>query len=91
VLYHQEWFNGQGYPEGLAGEEIPLGARVVQILDAWDAMTSKRPYRGPMSKSAATAELRRQAGTQFDPKLVDTFLKVVDRLEHEGVATTEKV
>jgi HD-GYP domain-containing protein (c-di-GMP phosphodiesterase class II) len=90
VLYHQEWFNGQGYPEGLAGEEIPLGARLVQILDAWDAMTSQRTYRPAMAKAAASAELRRHAGTQFDPKLVDTFLKVVDRLEREGIPTTEK-
>ena len=45
VLYHQEWFNGKGYPEGLSGEEIPLGARIVAILDAWCAMTSARPWR----------------------------------------------
>lgn len=90
VLYHQEWYNGTGYPDGLAGEEIPLGARVVQILDAWDAMTSDRPYRKALPKAQAVAELRRQAGTQFDPKLVEVFLRVVDRLEREGVPTTEK-
>jgi hypothetical protein len=89
VLYHQEWFNGSGYPDGLAAEEIPLGARIVQVIDAWDAMTSNRPYRKAMSKAAAMAELRRNAGTQFDPKLVDLFLRVIDRLEREGVATTE--
>ncbi len=89
VLYHQEWYNGTGYPEGLAGEEIPLGARIVQILDAWDAMTSDRTYRKAISKAAAIAELRRQAGTQFDPKLVDLFLRVLDRLEREGIPTTE--
>ena len=55
VLHHQEWFNGQGYPEGPAGEEIPLGARLVTIIDAWDAMTSDRPYRRAMPKSAALA------------------------------------
>lgn len=90
VLYHQEWYNGTGYPDGLAGEEIPLGARVVQILDAWDAMTSDRPYRKALPKAQAVAELRRQAGTQFDPKLVEVFLRVVGRLEREGVPTTEK-
>ncbi len=90
VLYHQEWYNGAGYPEGLAGEEIPLGARVVQILDAWDAMTSNRPYRKALTKTAAIAELRRQAGKQFDPKLVDLFLRLVDKLEREGIATTEQ-
>jgi HD-GYP domain-containing protein (c-di-GMP phosphodiesterase class II) len=88
ALYHQEWYNGAGYPEGLAGEEIPLGARIVQILDAWDAMTSDRPYRKAMPRAAAIAELRRQAGTQFDPKLVDLFLRVVDRLDREGIPTT---
>jgi HD-GYP domain-containing protein (c-di-GMP phosphodiesterase class II) len=90
VLYHQEWYNGAGYPEGLAGEEIPLGARLVQILDAWDAMTSDRPYRKAMPKSAAITELRRQAGSQFDPKLVELFLRVQDRLEREGIPTTEQ-
>jgi HD-GYP domain-containing protein (c-di-GMP phosphodiesterase class II) len=90
VLYHQEWYNGAGYPEGLAGEEIPLGARIVQILDAWDAMTSDRPYRKAMPRAAAIAELRRQAGTQFDPKLVELFLRVIDRLEREGIPTTEQ-
>ena len=91
VLYHQEWVNGGGYPEGLAGEEIPLGARLVAVIDAWDAMTSDRPYRKAMSKTAAIAELRRAAGTQFDSKLVDAFLHVLDRLDREGVSTTEPV
>ena len=81
VLYHHEWVNGQGYPEGLAGEEIPLGARMVAIVDAWDAMTTDQPYRSAMSKSSAVAELRQQAGTQFDPKLVDVFVHVMDRME----------
>ena len=66
-----------------------LGARLVSVIDAWDAMTSNRPYRPAMSKSAAVAELRRQAGTQFDPKAVDPFLRVIERLEREGVPTTE--
>ena len=91
ALYHQEWYNGAGYPEGLAGEEIPLGARIVQILDAWDAMTSDRPYRKAMPRAAAIAELRRQAGTQFDPKMVDLFLRVIDRLDREGIPTTEQL
>lgn len=81
VLYHQEWFNGQGYPEGLAGEEIPLGARIVSIIDAWDAMTSDRAYRKAMPTSVAVSELRRQAGAQFDPRLVDVFLRSIDRSE----------
>jgi hypothetical protein len=84
VLYHQEWYNGQGYPEGLAGEEIPLGARMVQIVDAWDAMTHDQPYRKAMARNNAIAELRQQAGAQFDPKLVDIFLRVVERFERTG-------
>jgi hypothetical protein len=81
VLYHHEWVNGQGYPEGLAGEEIPLGARMVGIVDAWDAMTTDQSYQKALSKNNAVAELRQQAGTQFDPKLVDVFLHVLDQME----------
>lgn len=81
VLYHQEWYNGKGYPEGLAGEEIPLGARVVAIIDAWDAMTSDRPYRKALTKEKAIDELRKGAGTQFDPKAVEAFLRIVERNE----------
>lgn len=76
VLYHQEWFNGQGYPEGLKGEEIPLGARIVAVIDAWDAMTSDRPYRKALGRDVAVGELRKGAGTQFDPKVVEAFLKL---------------
>jgi HD-GYP domain-containing protein (c-di-GMP phosphodiesterase class II) len=89
VRHHQEWHNGKGYPDGLAGEEIPLGARMVSILDAWDAMTSDRVPRKALIKTSAITELRRQAGTQFDPKLVDIFLRVIEDLERKGVATTE--
>jgi HD-GYP domain-containing protein (c-di-GMP phosphodiesterase class II) len=81
VLYHHEWVNGQGYPEGLAGEEIPLGARMLAIADAWQTMVNDQPYRKALQKNAAVAELRQQAGTQFDPKLVDVFLRVIEQLE----------
>jgi HD-GYP domain-containing protein (c-di-GMP phosphodiesterase class II) len=76
VLYHQEWYNGRGYPEGLRGEEIPVGARMVAVIDAWDAMRSDRPYRKALTREAAIAELRRCAGSQFDPKIVDAFLRI---------------
>jgi len=79
VLYHQEWYNGQGYPEGLKKEEIPLGARIVAVLDAYDAMTSDRPYRKAMKKSEAIEELKRGKGTQFDPQVVDAFLKIIEK------------
>ena len=76
VLYHQEWYNGRGYPEGLKGEEIPMGARMVAVIDAWDAMRSDRPYRKALTREAAVAEMRRCAGSQFDPKIVEAFLRI---------------
>ena len=65
--------DGTGYPEGLAGDEIPLGSRIVAVCDAFDAMIGPRPYRRGMSEEAAIAELRACASTQFDPKVVDVF------------------
>ncbi|MBU2574995.1 MAG: GAF domain-containing protein [Elusimicrobia bacterium] len=79
VLYHQEWYNGMGYPEGLKGEEIPLGARIVATIDAWDAMMSDRPYRKALSREIGISELEKGAGKQFDPQVVEAFLK----LEHK--------
>lgn len=76
VLYHQEWFNGQGYPDGLKGDAIPQGARIVAVIDAWDAMTSDRPYRKALGREKAIGELTKGAGTQFDPKVVEIFLKI---------------
>ncbi|MEK7233081.1 MAG: HD domain-containing phosphohydrolase [Elusimicrobiota bacterium] len=76
VLYHQEWFDGRGYPEGLKGEQIPLGSRIVACLDAWDAMMSDRPYRKALDRDVALSELKKGAGTQFDPKVVETFLRL---------------
>lgn len=77
VLYHQEWYNGQGYPEGLAGEEIPLGARIVAVIDAYDAMTSDRPYRKALPVEVAVGELKKGSGSQFDPKVVNSFLEIL--------------
>lgn len=79
VLYHQEWFNGKGYPEGLHGEEIPLGARIVAIIDAWGAMTSHRPWRAAMSVDEAVKEIKKGSGTQFDPRVVDAFLAAIEK------------
>ena len=76
VLHHHEWFDGRGYPLGLAGNEIPVGARIVSIVDAYEAMVAGRPYREAISHAAALAELRRQAGVQFDPELVEVFAEL---------------
>ncbi len=73
VLHHHERFNGTGYPHGLRGQEIPLGARIVAVADAYHAMVHKRPYKGALTHTEALDELRRHAGTQFDPEVVDTF------------------
>lgn len=74
VLYHQEWFNGKGYPHGLGRDEIPLGARIVAIIDAWDAMVSDRPYRKALTRESALAELRSGSGKQFDPSIIKLFM-----------------
>jgi HD-GYP domain-containing protein (c-di-GMP phosphodiesterase class II) len=77
VYHHHERFDGQGYPDGLRREDIPLGARIVSIADAFDAMTTQRPYRAAMSQAQAIRELRRGAGRQWDPQLVDAFLEAI--------------
>ncbi|WP_035571534.1 HD-GYP domain-containing protein [Halonatronum saccharophilum] len=74
ILYHHERYDGQGYPEGLKGEEIPLEARIVGIADAFDAMTSKRPYNKALSIERGLKELKDNAGSQFDPYLVEVFV-----------------
>src|ERR1700757_859068 len=76
VLAHQEFFDGTGYPRCLRGEQIPLGARIFSIADAMDAMISDRPSRKPLPMSHAREEIRRCAGTQFDPKVVEVFLSI---------------
>lgn len=75
VLHHHERWDGDGYPAGYAGEEIPPEARVLAVVDAFDAMTSDRPYRRARSAEAAVAELERCAGTQFDPDVVAVFVQ----------------
>jgi putative two-component system response regulator len=77
VRGHHEHWNGRGYPDGLRGEQIPVGARIVTIVDAFDAMTNDRPYRAAMSQDEAREELARQAGVQFDPQLTRVFLEEV--------------
>jgi HD-GYP domain-containing protein (c-di-GMP phosphodiesterase class II) len=74
VRSSHERFDGGGYPDGLVGEEIPLSARIIYVCDAFEAMTSDRPYRPAMSEELAAAEIRAQSGAQFDPGVVDAFL-----------------
>jgi putative two-component system response regulator len=76
VLAHQERWDGKGYPKGLAGTKIPLGARIFSVVDTMDAMTSDRPYRKALSFEEASREVRCCAGTQFDPNVVAAFIKV---------------
>jgi two-component system cell cycle response regulator len=78
---HERW-DGAGYPDGLAGEAIPLGARIITVCDAFDAMISDRPYALAMIPSAAIAELHRNAGTQFDRQVVDAFVQAWHEEQH---------
>jgi HD-GYP domain-containing protein (c-di-GMP phosphodiesterase class II) len=77
VLHHHERWDGKGYPAGLAGTAIPLGSRIVAVADAFDAMTSNRPYRDALAVSEAIDRLRDGAGSQWDPDCVDVFNRLV--------------
>jgi putative nucleotidyltransferase with HDIG domain len=78
IKHHHEYFDGKGYPEGLRGEEIPLLARVLSVADAFDAMITDRPYRKALSLGAIALELKRCSGTQFDPQVVQLYLKIME-------------
>ncbi|MGB9779750.1 MAG: HD-GYP domain-containing protein [Caldanaerobacter sp.] len=81
IRHHHERYDGKGYPDGLKGEDIPLGSRIIAVADAFDAMTSKRPYReSPLTIAEAVAELRKNAGVQFDPKVVEAFISIIEDL-----------
>ncbi len=84
ILYHHEWWDGTGYPQGLMAEEIPLLARIIAIADSFDVMTHGRPYKVPLTKRQAAQELLRLRGTQYDPRLVDIFLEIVEEEEESG-------
>jgi len=89
VRASHEWFDGSGYPDGLEGEEIPIGARIISVCDALNAMTSDRPYRKATPVAQAMMEVRRCGGTQFDPKVVDAVLTVLADPEWKGIASLE--
>jgi HD-GYP domain-containing protein (c-di-GMP phosphodiesterase class II) len=102
IMHHHEKVDGTGYPMGLAGEEIPEFARVISVADVFDTLTSKRSYRSPWTIEKAVAELRRSAGSHFDPEMVEAFLRALDRVGweppeavvvpegEEGVQTTQQ-
>jgi two-component system, cell cycle response regulator len=85
VRSSHEHYDGNGYPDGLRGREIPLGARIVSVCDAYDAMTSDRPYQAALSHEEALAELRRCSGSQFDPAVVEAFCRVSERQTADAV------
>lgn len=87
ALTHHEWFNGGGYPAGLAGDKIPLAGRICAIADVFDALTSRRPYKSPWSIEQATAQILQQSGTQFDPVVVEAFAAVI--AEREAVSLVQ--
>jgi hypothetical protein len=85
IRHHHERWDGAGYPDGLIGDDIPIGARIIAIADGFDAMTSDRPYRRAMSAEAAIEEVQRSAGTQFDPKIVAAFERVMGVAPRRGL------
>ena len=91
VAHHERW-DGKGYPRGIAGEDIPMSARILTVVDSYDAMTSRRVYREPLSMEQAKTELLRCSGTQYDPEVVEAFLRILDTPESVAVeAGTQQV
>ncbi len=85
ILHHHERFDGTGYPDGLKGMSIPLCARILAVADAFEAMRSDRPYRRALPLEVAKGELRKNSGKQFDPKVVQVFLRILERPEGDPV------
>jgi HD-GYP domain-containing protein (c-di-GMP phosphodiesterase class II) len=79
VLHHHESFNGNGYPAGLSGNQIPLGSRIIAVADSFDALSTDRPYRTARTRAQAVAEIERCAGTQFDPGVAAAFLSHLEQ------------
>lgn len=82
--------DGNGYPRRLAGQDIPIAARIFAVVDAWDAMRSPRPYRDPLAEGTALARIKKAAGTQFDPSVVEVFLRLVHARERRPAAGSEE-
>jgi putative two-component system response regulator len=90
VLHHHEAYSGGGYPDGLAGEQIPLGARILTVVDVFDALTSARPYKSAMSSAEAQAWITRHSSTQFDPQIVDAFNALLDSSRSFTIAPSQE-
>jgi diguanylate cyclase (GGDEF)-like protein/putative nucleotidyltransferase with HDIG domain len=84
VRSHHERWDGMGYPEGLSGEQIPFGARVLSLVDCYDALTTNRPYRAPMARTDVIALFKREAGKAYDPTIVETFINNIEAMEAAG-------
>jgi HD-GYP domain-containing protein (c-di-GMP phosphodiesterase class II) len=91
ILFHHERWDGDGYPSGRSRDQIPNGARIVAVVDAFDAMISKRPYRPPLSIREAIAEVRSGAGSQFDPGVVKAFLRLWSEGELDRLLPDERL
>ena len=92
IVHHHERYDGKGYPSGLKGREIPLGARILSVVDAYAAMTANRPYRKSLERGEAIEELHRNVGTQFDPEVVEVFTRVLERkFSFRGIGAKPKV
>jgi putative nucleotidyltransferase with HDIG domain len=91
VRHHHENWDGSGYPDGLRGEEIPLGARLLSIVDCYDSLTSERPYRHRLSHDCALAMIEERRGSMYDPSITGVFLRIVDRLRDTPAGVPETV
>ena len=85
IFHHHERWDGKGYPSGLKGEDIPLGARIIAIADVYQALISDRPYRRALSQDRVMEIIKSEAGAQFDPKIVDVFLRVLEQKDEDDI------
>lgn len=90
VRHHHEWYDGSGYPDGLSGDRIPFAAAIVSLADAYDAITSDRPYRKAMTDRQALEEIRKASGKQFNPEIIPAFLKVLGKKRHRGTKVSKR-
>lgn len=88
VLHHHEWHNGSGYPDGLRGDEVPIGSAIISVADAFDSMTTYRPYRSSLSFEATCDELRKWSGVQFHPRVIEAFLSTIEESDSEAPEVT---